>query len=379
MLLSLGIACTQSESEDSGMVVEPPTNTDDKTDDDDNTDNQDDNTDVEDETPQLSIYTYTPNNSPDEFEVIEELTDEFEEGYDSEKWELVGESRTVGFPTWDYKGENVAVNDGCVELTIKHDPRENRSNGSSSYTYADDIYFSSGMLRSWTTTTYGYYEARIKGTKLQPTIAGYTAEQTMNMGACSGFWLYTDVTTGKASIPADGNEHAVYYNEIDILELNQVPYNPYIISQNLHIMVWEDGAAYFASADKHPEMGLTQVENSGWDSAADYHLYACENRPDSIIFYVDNQRIASKPNSFWHLDGEVDGGMNLTISLGLRNPFEKYVSGVRTAVETTFEEAAAAGFPTTSSIDYVRAWRRKDNYESFPSSQREWQGKEVEQ
>lgn len=318
-------------------------------------------------------YTYTPKNAPDEFEVIEELTDEFSAGYNASKWEAIGEDKPTSFPTWDYRAENISTRNGCVELTIKHEPRTNRSGGNESFTYADDIYFSSGMLRSWARTTYGYYEAKIKGTSLHPTISGHTAQESKNMGACASFWLYSDVSIGKSNIPSS-NEHEVFYNEIDIIEMNQVAFEPETMSQNLHFMCWESGSLYFASADKHPNIGLSESENCGWDSDADYHIYACENRPDSIIMYIDNVRTSSKPNYFWHLDEEVGGGMQLTIGLGLRNPFEKYINGIRTAIEVSEAEATAAGFPAKSSVDYVRAWRRKDNYEAFPSSKRAWKG-----
>ncbi len=372
-------ACASDEESTGNIPIPPDTTTDDESAGNENDDENenDENNDESDGATLYSVYTYTPNNNPDAFEVIEELTDEFADGYDSSKWEAIGSSSATSFPTWDYKAENIAAADGVVNLTIKYDPRTNRSNGNSSFTYADDIYFSSGMLRSWTYTTYGYYEARIKGASLHPTIDGRDAEETKNMGSCASFWLYTDVSTGKANIPAATNEHGVYYNEIDIIELNQVAYEPHTLSQNLHLMTWEDGAAYFASADKHPVMGLSETVNSGWDTAEDYHIYACENRPDSLIMYVDHVRVSAKPNYFWHLDEEVGGGMRVTLGLGLRNPFEKYISGVRTAIETSEAEATAAGFPSSSSVDYVRSWRRKD-YTDFPSSQRAWEGKDVE-
>lgn len=329
----------------------------------------------------ISIYSYTPSNSPESFVSLDEFTDEFESGYNTNNWDVI----TSGFPTWDFKSENVTANGGDLDFTIKYDPNSGRGSGNSNYTYATDVYFSSGMLRSKNKTTYGYYEVRMRGTNLQPNSyynsklgKSVSEATTKNMGACPAFWLYSDVSAGKTNVSSTPDTN-IYYNEIDVIELNQVGCEPETLSQNLHLMTWE-GGGYFASASKHPVTGTTETYNCGWDSAEDYHTYACENRPDSIVFYVDNVRVGAKVNSFWHLDEEVGGGMWVTISLGLRAPFEYYdSSSVRCSRETTQEEATASGFPATMSIDYIRAWKRKDDYAEFQSNKRDWKGKANEQ
>lgn len=114
----------------------------------------------------------------------------------------------------------------------------------------------------------------------------------------------------------------------------------------------------------------------GWNPEDDYHIYAVENRPDSVVFYVDNVRVASKPNLFWHMD------MYLTLSLGLRKPFEVYDEwGVRTPVDPDGLDRAGLDtvgefvdpdspekFTSVMYVDYVRSWKR--DYSMFESGKR---------
>ncbi|MFR9579062.1 MAG: hypothetical protein SNG45_09500, partial [Rikenellaceae bacterium] len=57
----------------------------------------------------------------------------------------------------------------------------------------------------------------------------------------------------------------------------------------------------------------------------------------------------------------------VTLSLGMRTPYETYKGG-RQPVPTTAEQAQKAGFPTDMIVDYVRAYRR--DYSKFPSHKR---------
>ncbi len=74
-------------------------------------------------------------------------------------------------------------------------------------------------------------------------------------------------------------------------------------------------------ASQYPQLGKNEITIKDWNGEKSFHTYAVENRPDSVVFYIDNKRVAAKPNYFWHKD------MHLILSLGLRTPFEKYANG----------------------------------------------------
>lgn len=290
-----------------------------------------------------SIYTQTPHNSKGVYEVMEEFTCEFDKMPKSRDWQVIDNE---AFATWTFKDRNVEVKDGMLNLVMKYDDHT-RPDGR-------HMNFSSGMLRSTNGVNYGYFEARIKGAHIFP-------------GTCTAFWLYNRDMKARLQTTQPGE---TVYSEIDIIEIQQVPRDNKIQSFNLHVMTHEKdqngkSRTSFKTAGKYPKMGKNEVRFD-WDSRDDYHLYACESRPDSIIFYVDNQRVAARANYHWHLD------MLLTLSLGLRTPYEKYEGGTRAGravVQTTEQQAKEAGFPTAMKVDYVRSWKRKD-YSKFNSSER---------
>ncbi len=284
-------------------------------------------------------YALTPYNSG-VFEKIEEFSDEFNsESIDTQKWRMPSDA----FAAWTFKKENVSLDGkGNLLLTARHDYQQRPKR---------EYYFSSGMLRSVNTTKYGYYEARVKGADIWP-------------GVCSAFWLYSKVDSRDIK---NQEVDEVSYNEIDVMELQQIARDKRMMACNLHIMVLKESANGelrndFIKAGQYPKMGMNQFPVD-FDPEDDYHIYACENRPDSVVFYIDNKRVASKPNYFWHLDE----GMYVTLSLGMRTPFETYKGG-RQPIATTAEQAQTAGFPTDMIVDYVRAYRR--DYSKFPSNKR---------
>jgi hypothetical protein len=88
---------------------------------------------------------------------------------------------------------------------------------------------------------------------------------------------------------------------------------------------------------------------------------------DWVVWYIDGKEIARKPNLYWHLP------MHVTLSLGLRYPFEAYENGNRVAVP---EKTTQEGFPTTMSVDYVRIWRNSELASASPSATKVTRGKE---
>ena len=290
---------------------------------------------------ELSKWTVTPHTNPGLFVQDEAFSNEFDT--DGKAYGSNWLAATQTFETIDFHPENVMMKDGNLNVTIRHNEHDAPYGESSIH-----MYFQSGMLRSKSKTTYGYYEAKIKGAHV-------------SKGTCSAFWLY-NIPWEK--VEGEPYPRKVVYNEIDVVELQQVPKDLHIMSCNYHIMVLKDDCV---SKDfiRPDDMWGTNECLVKWDSRDDYHLYACENRPDSIIWYIDNRRVASKPNYYWHLP------MYVVLSVEPRTPFEKYVNGERFPVPTTKEQADAAGFPSTMKVDYIRTWRRKD-YSQFKSSKREY-------
>lgn len=91
----------------------------------------------------------------------------------------------------------------------------------------------------------------------------------------------------------------------------------------------------------------TSTNSPPWDPRDDYHVYGCHVTRDAITWYIDGHEVARATNKYWHLP------MRVTLSLGLRSPYERYVDGERVAVP---EKSIAAGFPTEMTVDYVRVW-----------------------
>ncbi len=286
----------------------------------------------------------TPTSHPELFVADEEFSEEFDGDSYSSNWT----GRNYTFETVSFDPSNLSVENGNLEIVIKHYEHDAPYG-----TETKHLYFQSGLLSSSSKTTYGFYEARIKGS-------------AVFNGTCPAFWLY-NVPWEALEDEDNKYENKIVYNEIDVIELQQVASDFHIMSTNYHMMVLNDnGAGDYDKTFVRPDEIFGENESlAEWDSRDDYHIYACESRPDSLIWYIDNQRVASIPNYFWHLP------VNITLSMEPRTPFETWIDSVRYPTETTAEEAEAAGFPCTMSVDYIRTWRRTD-YSEFESAERNY-------
>ncbi|MGB7327208.1 MAG: kappa-carrageenase [Rubripirellula sp.] len=262
-----------------------------------------------------------------EWEFAPELSDEFDGALvDVKKWNV----DTEDWGTWSWEPQNTSQANGSMSLQmVQHDHQ--RGNQKLAYT--------SGIARSFSTVTYGYFEARIKGCSLYP-------------GACPSFWLHSK---GPANRYQAKDGQTVAYSEIDIVELQQCEFDNetkarHLVNRidcNLHTQLLVDGQRKWVRPNMKPEMCKNEYD-SPWDPRDDYHTYAVENTPDTIVWYIDGTEVGRKPNLYWHLP------MHLTLSLGLRHPFEAYKNGQRIPV---LEKTTADGFPTAMVVDYVRVWQ----------------------
>ncbi len=263
--------------------------------------------------------------------LVAEFSDEFNAGeIDRKKWNI----DTQDFGPWSWEPENVSQKDGSMHLQMVQ--KEHRRG-------KQTLYYTSGMARNDKTITYGYFEARVKGCSRYP-------------GASPSFWMYS---IGPQNRYQAKDGETVAYSEIDVIELQQSEYDfeskthfPVTrIDCNLHSTLIKDGKRQWVRPNSHPDICQNHY-NATWDPREDYHVYGVQNSKDWIVWYIDGQEVARKPNLYWHLP------MHVTLSLGLRYPFVAYNSSGRVPVP---EKTTAEGFPTAMSVDYVRVWQRPED------------------
>lgn len=255
-----------------------------------------------------------PNNN---WTINTDHSDEFNSSLDLQKWNI----DVNDWGTWSWEPENATVEDTVLALTMR---QKEHTRGGKTY------YFTSGIAQVRQPITYGYFEARIKASP-------------KGQGTCPAFWLYS------VNQPTPTEEGGVQYSEIDAVEIFQVPNDLKRLEMNLHTRIIENGVLTW----KRPGQGDTELTHNTWvapwDPRDDFHTYAVWNRLDSIFWYVDGVLRGAKKNYYWHLP------MQLTVSMGLRTPYEKYIDGVRTAMPYP-ESNPEPGFPTQMYCDYVRTY-----------------------
>ena len=241
---------------------------------------------------------------------------------DWKKWFKKPEN--FGAWTWD-NDRNVAVKDGVLSLTLRQEPGE-------------VVSYTSGMLKSYSTGTYGYYEARIKGAALFP-------------GACPAFWLYSRIDDSVAE------KGKVRYSEIDIVEITQrgnaVEGNERIMDHNLHTILSNGEKGNTGREWRRPHLfteGQALEYKAPFDPREGFHTYGCLVEAEEIVWYVDGLEIGRKKNEFWHRK------MNVALSLGLREPYAVFTNNRLVPVESK----KGGAFPTSMEVDYIRVWEKVD-------------------
>ena len=271
----------------------------------------------------------TPVGMSGKWELIEEFSDEFSgKAVDDAKWDR--QLAPWGERAW--RSENVYQKAGGLRIRAKYQPHEKKGK---------KYFYTMGILRSRKQTTYGYFEARVKGC-------------SKFRGMCPGFWLFS---SGKHRQEANGE--TVCYSEIDIFEIQQglwskdlygeAPVNR--IDCNLHLRLLKDGKEKWFRPNGNPEMCESHWD-APWDPRDDYHVYAVENSKEWIVWYIDGKEVARKKNLYWHLP------MRLTLTMEARPPLIRW-AGVD-GREPDPENCTPDGFPTEMEVDYVRSWVRDE-------------------
>lgn len=259
---------------------------------------------------------------------VETFSDEFNtKQLNEQKWNR----RLAPWGERAWRSDNVWQKRGSLFIQAKYDPHKDRK--------GREYFYTLGIMQSTKKTTYGYFEARIKGCSRFP-------------GLCPAFWLYSNGRERNPDLPN------ITYSEIDIVEMLQGGYDPVLrkktgpehVDCNLHTREIIDGVETWRRPQHWPEV-CQNAYSAPWDPRDDFHVYACENNPTNITWYIDGIKVAESPNHNWHLP------MNVTLTMELRPPLIAW-AGVD-GREPVPEASTRTGFPTQMEVDYVRVWEHK--------------------
>jgi hypothetical protein len=229
--------------------------------------------------------------------VYEPMTDEFDgEVLDPGKWWPRNPGWLGRQPAYFWPG-NVQVADGKLHLTMRKQEVPEMPKDRGYHTYT------SAAVQSKTRVLYGYFE-----TKAKP----------MRSHGSSAFWFYY-------STPR-------LWTEIDVFEIGGgAPGFERKYNMNVHVFCTPTEKEHWSS---HGEW------IAPWDLADDYHVYGLEWDKDRIRWYVDGVLVRWVQNTHWH--------QPLTLNFDSET------------MPKWFGLPNDADLPSTYSIEYVRAWKRRD-------------------
>jgi len=228
------------------------------------------------------------------WEPIAELCDEFESpALDPAKWHPNNPSWKGRQPGWFYT-KNVAVRDGKLHLTMKHETLEGLPKGYHTYT--------SAAVKSKAKVCYGYFEIKCRA---------------MDSKGSSAFWFY------------DGTPEI--WTEIDMFEMGAGhPNHERTVHMNAHVF------HTLVNPDRHWAKGGKW--QAPWRLADGFHVYALEWAPEELRYSVDGTIVHRLKNTHWH--------QPLTLNFDSET------------MPKWFGLPDPGTLPSTFSIEYVRSWRR---------------------
>lgn len=242
-----------------------------------------------------------------------DFSDEFDNGLDSNKWD----SNPNDWGPWSWEPRHTDVSGGNLNLTMDWD-MHTRS--------GQQLYFTSGIIRSKNDIKYGYFEVKMKGAPKHP-------------GVCPAFWTYS---INQPIVNYNGQE--IKYNEIDFPEIQQRQFNVNLIDWNV---IRADGSGVRTSSRVTTGGGI----GPSFDPRNEFHVYGCLWEKDNIQFFIDGVLVATADPQASQYQFHPQ---RLVVSFGLREPYYEYVNGDREPIVTN---SRPAGFPTTMQVEYVRVWK----------------------
>jgi beta-glucanase (GH16 family) len=234
-------------------------------------------------------------------------------------WDYAPEWR--GRKEFLYCHENVAVQNGCLELTAKAVAEddmayEDRCDGVLPYTMP--------IVKSKKRVKYGYFECRSRG----------TAAEVRN-----AFWLYDPLSGEMLAQKHSPGNHS---EEIDIYEFignYQAPQPAnYAICAHVHRFEtpYIEGVVNGQKTPLPDEGGLVETD---WAPCEDYHVYGLLWTEKEMVWYVDNTEYHRRQNDYFHT--------------ALHVMFNCELACWRSARIATFDKTT---LPAVHSVDYFRRW-----------------------
>ncbi len=327
-------------------------------------------------TPPPTPTTKTPlktTNPNDEFVLIENMSDEFNNGTVnwSKKWEETNNLPNIA--AWNLTNSNNVAegnyfNRGAAKITARY----NGKNRNGTSIAVNGKFYNAGCLQSQKSLPAnfeGYVEAVIRGADIDndnphPFNGGIDRAR----GLCPAFWLYSKFFDAN---PGPGD---VIYTEIDIQELQQHDFHDNKqdliedTESNLHIAFKDGNRRRWVRPKRNPEEQLNKYE-LGFDPRKDWHTYGCEITKEEISFFVDGKKVGKTlKNKHWS-----KLPLRVILSLGMRVPFVDFGGNAFTSfdpqgtypnndrLKNLAERARRqlGELPESMYVDYVRVWNKK--------------------
>ena len=199
-----------------------------------------------------------------------------------------------------FSERNVSVSDGKLHLTMRKEPVPE--------TFAKQGYtnYTSAALHTRARSGYGYYEVKAR---------------PMNSAGSSSFWFQQE----------DPKSAPGWSTEIDVFEIGGKA-KRYENKCNITLHVFRT-----PEEKRHWQAGSAWI--SPWRLADDFHVYGLEWDKEELKFFVDGVLVRKVENTHWHQS--------------------LYLIFDSETMPEWFGMPEDADLPSTFSIEYLRAWKKK--------------------
>jgi beta-glucanase (GH16 family) len=241
-------------------------------------------------------FPLSDQNNKGKWRKYDAMSDEFEgNALDAAKWWPSNPDWNGRQPGFFHAG-NVAVSDGKLHLTMRKQEVPEMPKGEGYHAYT------CAAVQSKTTVRYGYFEVKARA---------------MKSAGSSSFWFYRSEPT--------------WWTEIDVFEIGggatgferKLNMNVHVFRTPTENKHWSQGGMFLAPSNL----------------ADDYHVYGLEWGEKEIKYYFDGVLVRSGPNTHWH--------QPLTLNFDSET------------MPDWFGLPKDEDLPSTFSVEYVRAWKKR--------------------